>query len=72
MDIQPLDDDIKEYLKEELRKEFQRALDESPWWCPMCGEGGNYIGTRPQLYWIPPESHQCKPKKPNLKGITST
>ncbi len=68
--MEQISEELKEWIQQRIKEEFEKVLAESPWWCPMCGEGGNYEGERPDEYWIPPEDHQCPPKKPKLKGIT--
>ncbi len=52
--------EFEKYLREELRKKLFKRLGEQPWWCMVCGEGGNYEGIRPDNYWFPPENHGCK------------
>lgn len=58
-----------QYIKEELEKALEKRFAELPWWCLLCGEGGNYEDERPDEYWFPPKDHICKPNKPNLVGI---
>ncbi len=55
--------EFEQYLHEELYKRFLGRLAEQPWWCMICGEGGNYEGDRPDAYWFPPEDHVCDVKK---------
>lgn len=62
-------DNFHEYLKKMIKESFIKSLEEEPWWCLMCGEGGNYMGERPDIYMFPPESHACRMKTPEFRGI---
>lgn len=71
------DETIEEYLKRRLKEELDKKFEAQPWWCLLCGEGGNYEGNRPDFYWFPPKDHVCKKGEtlkdafPDLfKGIT--
>lgn len=71
-DIPP---DVEEWLRKEIREGLAKKLAEAPWWCLICGEGGNYEGERPELYWFPPEDHVCPPAEPPglpmLRGLAA-
>ena len=54
---------VQEYLGPMLMKDMAKELAKAPWWCVLCGEGGNYEGKRPDEYWFPPRDHKCDPKK---------
>jgi hypothetical protein len=61
--------DVKEWLKQEMRKQLDEELAKGPWWCVLCGAGGNYKGERPDEYWFPPEDHICDRAIKNLIAI---
>lgn len=60
---------LKEYIREELDKLFKKVLAEAPWWCMVCGDGGNYEDERPDEYLPPPLDHVCKETHGNPEGI---
>jgi len=63
-------DAFKDWLRAQIKEAFEEHLAAQPWWCLICGEGGNYEGLRPDRYWFPPKSHRCPPMPPpDLKGI---
>lgn len=62
------DEDLQSYIKRKFLEELDKVLKEGPWWCVICGEGGNYEGERPDAYWFPPEDHVCPPP-PSLKRV---
>lgn len=47
------------WMRAELQREYCELVAGLPWWCMICGEGGNYEGDRPDYYWFPPENHIC-------------
>jgi hypothetical protein len=61
--------DVEDYIREELQKSLDKTFADLPWWCMICGEGGNYDGERPDEFWFPPEEHQCVKKDPELLGL---
>lgn len=64
------DDPLREYIYSELEKNLKEVLTTAPWWCLICGEGGNYEGKRPDEYLPPPPSHECPPLDfSKLRGI---
>lgn len=68
-----MSESVEEWIRKELKKMLAKKLAKAPWWCLLCGKGGNYEGERPDEYWFPPEDHVCKPPGPpalpKLKGI---
>lgn len=60
------EDLVKAFIKQELRKKLQAKFSALPWWCLLCGEGGNYEGERPADYWVPPASHECALLRPEI------
>lgn len=54
-----MNDEFKQYLTNCLREGLEEELAKAPWWCMICGEGGNYEGERPDEYWFPPVDHEC-------------
>lgn len=54
-----LSEDFERYLKERLTELLTEEYNKAPWWCGICGEGGNYEGPRPDAYWFPPKDHEC-------------
>lgn len=69
------DETLEVWLKRKLREGLDQALAEAPWWCLLCGQGGNYEGERPDEFWFPPDDHICDKRLyennplPKLKGI---
>ena len=61
--------ELEDYIKAELSRKLEEVLAALPWWCLICGEGGNYIGERPDEYWFPPKDHECPPLDPKPVGI---
>jgi hypothetical protein len=60
---------LSEYLDRRLAEIVAERLAETPWWCILCGEGGNYEGPRPDVYLPPPADHVCEPAFPPLRGL---
>lgn len=67
-------DTFREYVKERLREDYKKRLAALPWWCGMCGAGGN--GWKPGddtgAAMLPPTEHydgDCNPKFDKLRGI---
>lgn len=63
------DSEVVQWLRDQMKEEWEKMLAEQPWWCLLCGEGGNYEGELPDEYWVPPADHICKPKEPVLMGV---
>jgi hypothetical protein len=61
--------ELEEYIKSELNRMLSEALAKLPWWCFRCGEGGNYVGERPDEFWFPPKDHVCPPRNPKVIGL---
>ena len=74
LDPENPDPEIVKWLKAELNKMLDEKFSKLPWWCMLCGEGGNYDGERPHEYWFPPVDHVCPKKDPmqKLKGIVES
>lgn len=63
--------ELEDVIREELDKKLKAALAAAPWWCLICGEGGNYEGERPDEFWFPPEDHVCPPMVFKAEGFKS-
>lgn len=61
--------ELVDYIQDELRKGLLEELAKQPWWCMLCGMGGNYEGDRPDEYWFPPDDHVCQETK--FTGFTT-
>jgi hypothetical protein len=55
---------LEDFIRQEMTNHLDKTFAALPWWCLLCGEGGNYEGERPDEYWFPPENHVCKQKQP--------
>lgn len=62
--------ELEDYIKAELSRKLEEVLTALPWWCIICGEGGNYVGERPDEFWFPPKDHVCPPLDPKPVGIS--
>ncbi len=74
---QDIYDDVREWLRVELKKMLEEELAKKPWWCMMCGAFGNHEGPEPPAYgtyWFPPKDHVCPEVTvtPVKQGITMT
>lgn len=69
MAIEDPESEVVKWLRDQMKEEWEKMLADQPWWCLLCGEGGNYEGERPDEYWFPPATHICKPKEPVLMGV---
>lgn len=58
--------DVEAYILNSIFNFFERNI---PWWCCVCGEGGNYEGVRPDDYIGPPKDHKCSRKQQQIRGI---
>lgn len=64
-------DPVREYIRRKLEERVLARLAAAPWWCLICGAGGNYEGERPDEFWFPPESHVCDLKhEVELRGLS--